>query len=282
MKLLKHIVRAGALCGLLLTTAAAEAQTVQLKVMEWNVLSFEMTDQSNQLEFIVDEYADLIKAQNPDIVCLNELETGTSRMGKEKLAELAARLNMYPYFIMSYPKDVGFYGNGILSKYPIVNSFSALHPYQHANGEGNYQWNTGSALDNYGYDQRSMGYVDILVPTSDSDGQIVRVICTHFDHCGITKVIRQQEDNVVEQAGLDDPEYPTILMGDLNVGYGTNVLPEFTRLGDHVDLEFVDHLFTFPQGKWEGRDFKGIPCPNAAGTASLSDHRPITATVILK
>ena len=106
MKLLKHIIRAGALCGLLLTTAAAKAQTVQLKVLDWNVLSFEMTDKSNQIDFIVDEYVDLIKAQNPDIVCINELETGTSRMGKEKLTELASRLDMYPYFIMSYPKDV--------------------------------------------------------------------------------------------------------------------------------------------------------------------------------
>ena len=55
MKLLKHIIRAGALCGLLLTTAAAKAQTVQLKVLDWNVLSFEMTDKSNQIDFIVDE-----------------------------------------------------------------------------------------------------------------------------------------------------------------------------------------------------------------------------------
>ena len=163
MKLLKHIIRAGALCGLLLTTAAAKAQTVQLKVLDWNVLSFEMTDKSNQIDFIVDEYVDLIKAQNPDIVCINELETGTSRMGKEKLTELASRLDMYPYFIMSYPKDVGFYGNGILSKYPIVSSFSALHPYKHAKGEGNYQWNTGYEYYLYGYDQRSMGYIDILV-----------------------------------------------------------------------------------------------------------------------
>ena len=67
MKLLKHIIRAGALCGLLLTTAAAKAQTVQLKVLDWNVLSFEMTDKSNQIDFIVDEYVDLIKAQNPDM-----------------------------------------------------------------------------------------------------------------------------------------------------------------------------------------------------------------------
>jgi len=70
MKLLKHIIRAGALCGLLLTTAAAKAQTVQLKVLDWNVLSFEMTDKSNQIDFIDVEYVDLIKAQNPDIVCI--------------------------------------------------------------------------------------------------------------------------------------------------------------------------------------------------------------------
>ena len=282
MKLLKHIIRAGALCGLLLTTAAAKAQTVQLKVLDWNVLSFEMTDKSNQIEFIVDEYVDLIKAQNPDIVCINELETGTSRMGKEKLTELASRLDMYPYFIMSYPKDVGFYGNGILSKYPIVSSFSALHPYKHAKGEGNYQWNTGYEYYLYGYDQRSMGYIDILVPTSDSDGQIVRIICTHFDHCGIDQVIQQQEQNVVTQAGLNNPEYPTILMGDLNVGWGTNVLPEFRNLGDHIGVSWVDHIFAFPKGRWTGHDFKSHSCPAANGKASLSDHDPITATLVLK
>ena len=49
------------------------------------------------------------KAQNPDVVCFNEFETGTSRMGKEKMAEIAALLEMYPFYIMSYPKDEGYY-----------------------------------------------------------------------------------------------------------------------------------------------------------------------------
>ena len=170
----------------------------------------------------------------------------------------------------------------ILSKYPIVSSFSALHPYKHAKGEGNYQWNTGYEYYLYGYDQRSMGYIDILVPTSDSDGQIVRIICTHFDHCGIDQVIQQQEQNVVTQAGLNNPEYPTILMGDLNVGWGTNVLPEFRNLGDHIGVSWVDHIFAFPKGRWTGHDFKSHSCPAANGKASLSDHDPITATLVLK
>lgn len=149
-------------------------------------------------------------------------------------------------------------------------------------GEGNYQWNTGYEYYLYGYDQRSMGYIDILVPTSDSDGQIVRIICTHFDHCGIDQVIQQQEQNVVTQAGLNNPEYPTILMGDLNVGWGTNVLPEFRNLGDHIGVSWVDHIFAFPKGRWTGHDFKSHSCPAANGKASLSDHDPITATLVLK
>ena len=33
---------------------------------------------------------------------------------------------MFPFFVFSYNKDNGAYGNGILSKYPIVNSASVL------------------------------------------------------------------------------------------------------------------------------------------------------------
>ena len=38
MKILKYAVRAGALCAALFTTAMASAQSVQLKVLVWNVL----------------------------------------------------------------------------------------------------------------------------------------------------------------------------------------------------------------------------------------------------
>lgn len=97
MKILKYAVRAGALCAALFTTAMASAQSVQLKVLVWNVLSFEKTDKSGaEAGFPVEEYVDLVKAQNPDVVCFNEFETGTSRMGKEKMAEIAALLEMYP------------------------------------------------------------------------------------------------------------------------------------------------------------------------------------------
>ena len=159
MKILKYAVRAGALCAALFTTAMASAQSVQLKVLVWNVLSFEKTDKSGaEAGFPVEEYVDLVKAQNPDVVCFNEFETGTSRMGKEKMAEIAALMEMYPFYIMSYPKDEGYYGNVILSKYPIVATGSKLFTYEHYKGDGNYQWNEGWQLNQYGTDQRSVGY----------------------------------------------------------------------------------------------------------------------------
>lgn len=273
MKLKKHILRAGAVCALLLTTAAASAQTVSLKLFVWNVLSFEKTDKSGEQNgFPIAEYVEVIKAQNPDIVCLNELETGTSRMGKEKLAEMAVELGMYPYFVMSYPRDQGCYGNGILSKYPILSEASKLYTYQHYLGEGNYQWNSGWQNGYYGSDQRSIGYIEILVPTSDSDGQIVRIACTHFDHVAGQSTIQQPE--AVAFLSLENPPYPTVLLGDLNT-YASN-LSQFSALGDQAATTWVDHIWTFPKGKWTASSRVPVNIGN------LSDHTPVITTVQLK
>lgn len=276
MKILKYAVRAGALCAALLTTAMVSAQNVQLKVLSWNILSFEKTDKSGaNAGFPVAEYVNLVKAQNPDVVCFNEFETGTSRMGKEKMAEIATLMEMYPYYIMSYPKDVGYYGNVILSKYPIVASGSKLFTYKHFKGDGNYQWNEGTELSQYGADQRSIGYADVLVPTSESAGKIVRIACTHFDHMGDQIVRERQIQESIAFLELANPPYPTIMMGDLNIGDGT-VLDPLRAVGDQVGYSWVDHIWTFPKGAWSGSGFQTV------SQGILSDHSPIMATVTLK
>ena len=148
MKINKYILGAGALLCMMLPAASAQAQDVKLKCMEWNIKSFEYDDNSNAVYFEIAEAMEKIKAENPDIVCFNEFETATGRMSSvEKLTECAQSLGMFPFFVFSYNKDNGAYGNGILSKYPIVNSASVLL--------GMYT----------GADQRSAGWADILVPT---------------------------------------------------------------------------------------------------------------------
>lgn len=275
MKLLKNIVRAGALCGLFLSAATASAQKVQLKVMDWNVLSFEMTDKSNQITFDIDQYVALIKAQDPDVLCLNELESGTSRMGKEKLVELATRLDMFPYYIMSYPKDVGYYGNGILSKYPIIATGSKLISYKHYLGEGNYQFNNDAYTRTFGADQRSVGYADILVPTSDSEGQVVRIVCSHLDHqINSSGKIRQAQE-VADFIGLNEPAYPTVLMGDMNVGSASSI-PAISEPGDLIYSSWVDFIFTYPKNAWTKISGNSVSC------GKLSDHDPIIGVISLK
>ena len=275
MKLLKNIVRAGALCGLFLSAATASAQKVQLKVMDWNVLSFEMTDKSNQITFDIDQYVTLIKAQDPDVLCLNELESGTSRMGKEKLVELATRLDMFPYYIMSYPKDVGYYGNGILSKYPIIATGSKLISYKHYLGEGNYQFNNDAYTRTYGADQRSVGYADILVPTSDSEGQVVRIVCSHLDHqINSSGKIRQAQE-VADFIALNEPAYPTVLMGDMNVGSASSI-PAISEPGDLIYSLWVDFIFTYPKNAWTKISGTYVDC------GKLSDHDPVIGVISLK
>jgi len=258
------------------TAVSALAQNVKLKVLDWNVLSFQRTDKSGESSgFPVADHLALIKAQNPDVICLNEFETGTSRMGKEKMSELAKDLDMYAYYIMSYPKDEGYYGNVILSKYPIISSASELHDYEHSSGAGNYQWNGGWQVYYYGSDQRSVGYVDIAVP-SGSGISVVRIVCTHLDHDNSygDYVRTLQANKVAEFASLSSPIYPTILCGDLNT-ISDYALQVFNSNGDHVGYNWVDHIYSFPQGKWSSASFTSIDCGN------LSDHQPIVATLTL-
>lgn len=121
-----------------------------------------------------------------------------------------------------------------------------------------------------------MRYADVLVPTSESAGKVVRIACAHFDHMGYSEVRTRQARESVEFLGLDNPEYPTIMMGDLNVGAGS-VLDPLSNVGDHIGYSWVDHIWAFPKGAWSGSEtFESKDCGN------LSDHDPVMATVTLK
>ena len=124
MKICKYILGAALLAGIFFPQAEAQAQDVKLKCMEWNMKALEYRANNNVAKDISRFVAE-IRNQNADIVCFNEFETQTGAMYMvEKLTEFAKELGMFPYFIFSYVKDSGHYGNCILSKYPIVNSSS--------------------------------------------------------------------------------------------------------------------------------------------------------------
>lgn len=283
MKTLNKILL-GAVILLLAGSLGASAQEITL--MDWNVLSFGRTDKTGeQTGFPVEGHAALISNSGADVVTLNEFGTAQSKMEmKEKAAQLAAALGMYSYFIESYGVDVGFYGNAILSRYPIVSAGSQLFPYKNHMGEGNYTQNADPELSEWGSDQRSVGYVDILVPTGDNASTVIRVVCSHFDHRGNSSVRLNQSKGSVSFASLDSPVYPTIMAGDLNTGSQTELQPLYDA-GTHVDINWggastfsnIDHIFLFPKTGWE---IVGTPTFVAPG--NLSDHSAIVGTLRLK
>lgn len=172
---------------------------VNLTVCTYNVKSFEIENQSisGGKAFQMPFFYDAFKSLNADIYCINELEILTSRTGERNLlSDLAGELGMYSTFGMSYPKEDGYYGNGLISKYPILSVNSKLLPKP-----------AGSA------DQRSVMWADIL----HTSGQVFRVIVTHLDHIGGAE---QQLQTIAKDEEIVGTEYPIILMGDMNMGEG--------------------------------------------------------------
>lgn len=182
---MNRILRTIASVALIASALSVSAQEKTIIFADWNMRSFEK-GYGNSLTLVpVDEYVDFIKTFNADIITFNEFETVTSRQGAEKMAEVAKELGMYGYFIESYPKGGdGFYGNVILSKWPIINAASKQMTYKNNKGDGYYQLNVDPELTQYGADQRSVGYADILVPVSATESKILRVVSSHFDHMG--------------------------------------------------------------------------------------------------
>lgn len=268
-----RILRTIASVALLVSALSVSAQEKTIVFADWNIRSFEK-GYGNSLTLVpVDEYVDFIKTFNAEIITFNEFETVSSRQGAEKMAEVAKELGMYGYFIESYPKGGdGFYGNVILSKWPIINTASKQMTYKNNKGDGYYQFNVDPELEQYGADQRSVGYADILVPVSATESKILRVVSSHFDHMGAESVRTRQASESVEFAGLANPPYPTVMMGDLNTSSGSVLQPIFA-VGDHIGYFFVDHVFTFPKGKFTKVDWKS---PNPG---PLSDHNPVIATL---
>jgi endonuclease/exonuclease/phosphatase family metal-dependent hydrolase len=281
MKKRNHLIRIMATITLCLLFAAPTSQAQTLKVMGWNILSFEGVN--NITAFNVQPFVDFIKQENPDIICFNEFETATSRMNLiEKLTEVGRLLGMYPFFGFSYVKGDGYYGNGILSKYPYFNTYSSLIVKP-----------SGTA------DQRSVEYVDILVPTPEKpEGVVVRIVCTHLDHEGTANARRDQARDVKTKT-IKDSDIPTLILGDLNQSPTAAAITAFTADNDYGgacdrvcdntttfgNSSKLDYFFSYPGGAWTTVDYRVVK--TATGLSGgltlnqLSDHYPYIGTVRL-
>jgi endonuclease/exonuclease/phosphatase family metal-dependent hydrolase len=231
----------------------------RITVMTYNIHHGEGMDKKLDLERI----ARVIRAAEPDLVALQELDSGAQRTnGIDEAEDLARLTKMHGVFGPAMDFQGGKYGDAVLSRFPIVSSQTLALP-----------WRPG------GQSGRREPRVAVEVVTKIG-GEDVVFISTHLDHT------REPSDRL-EQANQINSAYrgddrPTILAGDFNCEPGSPPMRELSRvwtLASNADdsptspadkpTTKIDHVLVKPSQRFRVVSAKVIDEPVA------SDHRPV-------
>jgi endonuclease/exonuclease/phosphatase family metal-dependent hydrolase len=237
-------------------------EPVRLRVLSYNIHHARGTDDVVDLERI----ARVINEVRPDVVALQEVDRGVERSGRiDEPAELARLTGTEAYFERNIPYQGGDYGNALLSKLPIVARRNVPLP-SHYEGE-----------------QRGCLVVDLEGP---GDSGPIRVFATHLDYRPADGE-RLDSAALIEDLAGEEPDRPTILMGDLNALPDSAVLRRFDESWTRANPEplptfpvveptrQIDYILFRPEGRWRVVEVRVLDEEVA------SDHRPIFAVLEL-
>ena len=249
---------------ILLSSSVVNAQTnTRLKVLCYNLRFGELAS--------LEELATFIEEQDPDVVALQEVDVRTNRPaaphqnGLDFITELGFRTGMLPAYGKTIPHLGGYYGIGILSKYPMSSIRRVYLPHPVADGSR---------------EQRAVLVADIEY----ADNQYFTFAVTHLDNSN-TEVRQAQVARINEI--LKARQHPVIIAGDFNA------IPSSTEISEGMsdwkplcnsDPTFpannpnrkIDYIFCFPKDRWEEVQTQTMT------DVQLSDHLPVSAEVELK
>jgi endonuclease/exonuclease/phosphatase family metal-dependent hydrolase len=171
---------------------SAQQQSQERKIVR--VLTFNILHgATTKGDFNLDVLSDVINKANPDFVALQEVDFKTKRARNLDLTtELAQRTGMTSYYARAMDYDGGAYGEGVLSKRPILAARNVALPHQ-PNSE-----------------PRAAAEITVVITSGDT----IRFIGTHLDHLKDSKDRMMQVEEINKK--LVDIPYPAILVGDLN------------------------------------------------------------------
>jgi endonuclease/exonuclease/phosphatase family metal-dependent hydrolase len=207
----------------------------------------------------------VLKELAPDIIALQEVDFLTQRSGRvNQAAQLGNQLGMHAAFGQFMPYDSGYYGIGVLSRYPIVDTRSIHLP------DGN--------------EPRIALAVDVLLP---NDQRII-VIAVHFDWVN-DDVFRYAQAQVVAD-WIDQQSNPCILMGDFNDTPESRTLrlfedraveakkPALNRFTFSSTAPYteIDFIFGAPPSRWD------VGPARVTNDPLSSDHFPVDAFLQLR
>lgn len=237
------------------TTVFSQPQKTEkntLRILTFNILHGATT----YGDFNLDTIAAVINEAHPDLVALQEVDFKTKRAkGYDLATELGWRTKMAPLFGKAMNFDGGGYGEGILTRMPIISSRTIALPHSPEN-------EPRAALE---------------VTVELESGDTICFVGTHLEHQrGNTDRIDQT--NKINNVFLLN-RYPTVLAGDLNDTPASEAILNLKKYwtdasGDSPEPTFssknpeqkIDYVFYHPEDRWKVVESKVI-CDKVA-----SDH----------
>jgi endonuclease/exonuclease/phosphatase family metal-dependent hydrolase len=171
-----------------------------ITVMTYNIHQWFVADDVPVIqktgEYVFTELLRVIKAENPDIIGLQESEGARFSSGNvQGVAWLAEQLDMYFYYGGSTQEQV--YGNAILSVWPIIESTFEIYP----RPEGI---------------ERALVYSVIDSPYGE-----LRIFNTHLEISRFSEAQIVATEFLIDYVGTG----PSIIMGDFNSAASSNLSP---------------------------------------------------------
>ena len=245
------------MCAAARWTIAAEPQ--QLRVLSYNIHHGEGVDGKLDLPRI----AEVIRAADPEVVALQEVDRNTTRTGRvDQPAELARLTGMHAVFEKNIDYAGGQYGNAVLTKLPVL---------RHQN----------IPLPSF-YDGQQRGALCVEL---NWQGRPLVFVATHFDYHPLERE-RMASAKTVNELIARYGETPMILAGDLNATLGSAPLLLLQRMwnivGEREQPTFpasqpqrqIDFILTRPRAGLAGGRLAGFGA--ARGFRSSTVDGPVT------
>lgn len=243
----------------------------RLRVLSYNIHHGEGVDGRLNLERI----AAVIRAAEPDIVALQEVDNCTGRTGGvDQAGELARLTGLSVVFGRSIRLLGGEYGNAVLSRYPIRSH--AVHPLPNpAGGEARSLLEVQVALQLSNPDSPSE------MPPEEDAGPCLTFLATHLDHTPNprNRLAAAMAINEKAQAAAGSA---LLLVGDVNAVVGSPTLQELGRVWTvagngkvfptvpvHQPRRQIDFVLFRPADRWKTIEVKVLD------ESVASDHRPL-------
>lgn len=245
---------------LLSTVLLVTAQQTELRVMTYNLRFGELAS--------LEDMAHYISSQQPDLVALQECDWKTNRTraprqaGKAFVNELAYHTGLFGVYGKAIDYAGGYYGVGILSKYPIIKSERIFLPNPEPKKE-----------------QRVLLVAEIELP----DKSVITFLSTHLEVSSPEARLAQIE---FINSRVKEIKTPVVLAGDLNAipssneitkGFShwfnaTDTTPTYSTYKPEIK---IDYIYGLPKEKFR------LIHTKTDTSCTLSDHFPVLSVIKL-